>query len=213
MTSNFKGHKMSVFIIVFALVSFCGFSQGDTKTFKAQIAFGVNTPSASGFVNDFEAKAINFPTINLGVQYMFKPQFGTKLDFGYNRFSNLDNSPEFKVNYSRFNVQFVYDASEALNFLPQRMGVFGHAGPGYTFIKPLNSYTENKTSFFNVMTGIEFHYGVSETFSVYADASYILGLSKDFDPVSDGNGSFNGNLLAITIGASVSLSGCYFCDE
>ena len=142
---------------------------------------------------------------------MFKPQLGAKLDFGFNRFSNDDESPEFKTNYTRINAQIVYDPSVAINFLPPRLAIVGHAGPGLSFVKPLGDYPDNDISFFNVLAGIEFHYDMSERFSLYTDVSYILGFGKDFDPVTDGYGSFNGNLLNITFGVSVSLSGCRTC--
>jgi hypothetical protein len=202
------------YLLLICFVSFVtfGFSQNDTNKWKGQIAFGVNIPSSNGFEDNFEAKSLDFPTINIGVQRMFNPKIGAKLDYGYNRFVNADNSPEFKVNYSRINAQLVFDANKSLTILPQQIGIIVHAGPGMTFVKPLANYSENKESFFNVMAGLEFHYGVSETFSVYMDTSYILGFSKDFDPVTDGYGSFNGNLLTITIGASFSLSGCQYCD-
>ena len=63
------------------------------------------------------------------------------------------------------------------------------------------------------MGGIEFHYGISDKLSVYVDTSYIFGFGKDFNPISDGFGSFNGDLLTITFGASISLSGCYYCGD
>ena len=203
-----KKYILSVLFVFFCLI---GFSQNAKSVLKAQIAIGVNSPSASGFVEPFEAKSINFPTVNLGVQYMFKEQLGAKFDYGFNRFSEDGDSPEFKVNYSRLNLQFVYDATP-LNFLPPRMGLVGHAGPGYTFVKPLGDYTDNKLSFLNVMAGLEIHYGMSDTISLFTDISYIYGLAKDFDPVTDGYGSFNGNLTTITFGISFSLSGCYYCD-
>lgn len=211
MTSNFKINKNIFFSFIFVCSSFFSFSQ-DTSTVKAQFALGINSPSANGFVSGFESKSVNFPSINLGVQYMFKKQFGAKLDFGYNRFSNLNNTPEFKVNYTRLNAQLVYDATRIFGFLSQHIGTFVHAGPGFTTIKPLGNYTQNNISVLNTMAGIEFHYGVSDTLSVYLDTSYVLGFGKDFNPVSDGFGSFNGNILTITIGASISLSGCQYCD-
>ncbi len=204
--------KSILFSIIFIFCSFSAVSQSDKSTVKAQFALGINKPSASGFVNNFETKSVNFPSINLGVQYMFKPKLGAKLDFGYNRFSNLNDTPEFKINYTRLNAQLVYDATSIFSFLPQQMGTFVHAGPGYTTIKPLGNYTQNDTSFLNAMAGIEFHYGISDKLSVYFDASYILGFGKDFNPVSSGLGSFNGNMLTLTIGASISLSGCQYCD-
>ncbi|GAA3553362.1 outer membrane beta-barrel protein [Snuella lapsa] len=212
MTSSFKRYKYFVFAIGM-MWFFQGNAQGDPSTFKGQIALGVNSPSQSGFVDDFEAKSVNFPSINLGVQYMFNSLLGTKLDFGYNRFSNLDNTPEFKVNYTRLNAQLVCNVTRVLGFVPQRIGVFAHAGPGFSMIKPLVDYGENDTSFLNAMGGLECHFGVSDALSVYLDASYILGLGDDFDPVTTGYGSFNGNLLTFTVGFSISLSGCYYCEH
>ena len=209
MNLQIKTYCLLVFTLF--LISYT-YAQSETQKIKAQVAFGFNSPSNDGFVTPFEAKGTNFPTINLGVQYMFAKEFGAKLDFGFNRFSNTNDSPEFKVNYTRLNAQAVYDASFILAFLPDRIGVVAHTGPGMTFIKPLGSYPENKLSYFNAMLGIEVHYDVSPRFSVYADTSYIHGFASDFDPLTEGYGSFNGDLLTFTVGVSVSLSGCRYCD-
>ncbi|WP_435413714.1 cell envelope biogenesis protein OmpA [Psychroserpens mesophilus] len=210
MMSIFKTlkHKLLIVIVFFTTLSF---AQKDTNKWKAQIALGVNSPLQSGFVEGFESKSVNFPTVNAGIQYMFKRQLGAKFDFGFNRFSNGDNSPEFKINYSRINAQIVYDPTEVIGFLPQRIGLVTHAGPGYTFVKPLGNYSNNKASFLNVMAGLEVHYALSEYMSLYTDVSYILGLGKDFDPIINGFGSFNGNLLTVTFGITFSLSGCHYC--
>ncbi|WP_299225570.1 cell envelope biogenesis protein OmpA [uncultured Psychroserpens sp.] len=210
MISIFKIQKPNVLIILL-LVGVFSFAQKETNKWKAQVAVGVNSPSQSGFVEEFEAQSINFPTVNLGIQRMFKQQFGAKLDFGFNRFSNANDSPEFKVNYSRINAQFVYDPTESIAFLPQRVGLVTHAGPGFTFVKPLGDFANNNISFLNVMAGFEVHYGLSERMSLYTDVSYVLGLGKDFDPITEGLGSFNGNLLTLTFGITFSISGCQYC--
>ena len=212
MNTYFINLKLVWISIIFTFVSVLGFSQAETSKWKAQVALGINNPSSNGFVSGLEAKPINFPTINLGVQHMFKRQFGVKLDYGFNRVAHSNDSPYFKVNYSRINAQFIYDPTPVFTFLPLGMGIVAHAGPGFSAIKPLGEYGENKTSFLNVMAGIEFHYTITDTLSVYVDTSYIYGFSNDFNPVSDGFGSFNGNLLTATIGVSYSLSGCYYCD-
>lgn len=201
------------YILLALLLSYGMFlcAQNAKSVLKAQVAVGVNSPSSSGFVESFEAKPINFPTVNLGVQYMFTETMGAKFDFGFNRFSSSDDSPEFKDNYSRLNLQFVYDATP-LGFLPPRLGLVGHAGPGYTFVKPLGNFADNKVSFLNLMAGVEIHYGLTDTVSVFTDVSYIYGMAKDFDPITDGYGSFNGNLATLTFGVSFSLSGCYYCN-
>lgn len=212
MSSNYRLQLLVVFILT-NFIAFSGYAQRDTNKWKAQIALGINNPSSSGFVDGFVPKSINFPTVNLGIQRMFKPQLGAKLDFGFNRFASDDSSPfEFKTNYSRVNAQLVFDPTNDLGFLPQRMGLVTHAGPGYTFIKPLGDFGSNDLSFLNVMAGLEIHYGITQRMSFYTDISYILGLSSDFDPQSDGFGAFNGNLLTVTFGLTFSISGCQYCD-
>lgn len=189
------------------------FAQRETNKWKAQLAMGVNSPSQSGFVENYQSKSLNFPTINLGVQNMFRKQLGAKLDYNFNRISSEDNSPDFKLNYSRVNAQLVYDPTYNLYFLPERMGIVLHVGPGYSFVNPLGNYGNNDLSFLNVMGGMEVHFGLAERASLYLDASYILGLAKDFEPVTEGYGAFNGNMLTITFGLTFSLSGCQYCTQ
>jgi hypothetical protein len=208
---NFIKKYLFAYVLVLAVSNL--FGQRETNKWKAQLALGANSPSQSGFVEGFQGKSLNFPTINLGIQNMFKKQFGAKLDFGFNRISNDDSSPEFKLNYSRINAQLVFDPTYSLDFLPQRTGLVLHAGPGYSFVKPLGNYSDNNTSFFNVMGGLEVHFGLAERASLYVDTSYILGFGKDFDPITEGYGSFNGNLLTISLGITFSLSGCQYCTE
>lgn len=213
MTTHFVVFRNNLLTLAIVFSSALGFSQIDKSTIKAQLALGVNNPSSTGFVQDFEAKTINFPTVNLGVQYMFKPNFGAKLDYGFNRISNNEQSFEdFKLNYSRINLQGVLDLSSML-YISNRVGTFLHAGPGFSFVTPLGNFPENNISFFNVMAGLEWHYGISDKLTLYLDTSYILGFAEDFSPVSSGFGSFNGDLLTVTIGVSISLSGCYYCEK
>ena len=200
------------FCILFLISLTSTFAQEDYSVLKGQIAFGINAPSQDWFVSPFEANGVNLPTINLGVQYMFKAQVGAKLDLGYNRMANIGRSPEFKLNYTRVNAQLVYDFTPRSTFLPLGTGLVLHAGPGFSMIKPLGDYSENKTAFVNAMAGFEFHYKVARTTSVFLDTSYVFGFASPFEPISDGFGSFNGDMLTVTVGLSVSLSGCRTCN-
>lgn len=205
--------KIYLVVVVFVFTAINLFAQRENNKWKAQIALGLNSPSQSGFVEGFQGKSMNFPTVNLGIQNMFSQQFGAKLDYNFNRISNDNTTTEFKLNYSRVNTQLVFDPTYSLYFLPKRMGLVLHAGPGYSFVKPLGNYVENDISFFNVMGGLEVHYGISERMSLFVDASYIMGMAKDFEPVTEGYGSFNGNLLTLTFGITFSLSGCQYCTN
>lgn len=214
MNISFAKLKHLVFLVSVCIISSKNYAQSETSKWKAQIAFGFNYPDIDGFVSGFQAKPVNFPTINLGVQHMFKQNLGAKLDLGYNRFANADGSVEFKTNYTRVNAQFVYDATKDFRFLPISMGMVGHIGPGMSFIKPLGNYGNNKHSFFNTLAGIEVHYKLAKTVSAYVDGSYILSFSGDktYSPISSGYGTFNNNLFNLTFGITVSLSGCQYCD-
>ena len=214
MNISFTKFKQLVVLIMFCVISIPNFGQSDINKWKVQLAFGVNYPDVDGFIKGFEAKPVNFPTINLGVQNMFARSLGVKLDLGYNRFSNAEESAEFKTNYTRINAQLVYDSTNDLIFLPASIGLVGHFGPGFSFIKPLGNYSDNNHTFFNALAGLEIHYRIANTVSVYTDVSYIMNLSGDktYDPISNGYGTFNNNLFNLSFGISVSLSGCQYCD-
>lgn len=205
-------HQHNLLFGLLFLIAFQAVSQRATEQWKGQVSIGVNNPIENDQNGAYFSKYINFPTVNLGIQHMFSEQLGAKLDFGFNRSSNDDESPEFKLNYSRVNVQVVYNFSELLSFLPERISVIGHAGPGVTFTKPLGNFSENTYTYLNVLGGFEVHYALSETLSVYSDLGYALSLSgaEDYDVNVDGF-SFNGDLIYLSFGVSFSLSGCQYC--
>lgn len=212
MSSNFIKYKTVVVLLSLFSALNC-FSQNETSQWKMQFGFGFNKPIDNLKQDDYFAKSVNFPSINLGINYMFKREIGAKLDFSYNRAGHADESLEFKINYSRVNVQLIYDFTYIMSFLPSQMAVLGHVGPGISFSKPLGNFSENKYTFPNVTGGLEVHYGIARTVSVFADFSYAMSLSgkEKYDPNIDGF-SFNGDLIALTFGISVSLSGCYYCE-
>lgn len=207
--------KQYLFFFIIVFVTFNSQAQiRDTAEWKALFAVGVNYPTTDGFVKGSYAKAVNFPTINLGIQRMLTTEYGVKLDFGFNRFKNDDDTPDFKINYSRINAQFIYDPSNFIGFLPIRMRTVLHAGPGITFAKPLGTLGENKQTFLNLLGGLELHYAINDKLSVYTDVAYIYGVTSldDYNPVLSGLGAFNGSVFNLTFGVAVSLSGCQYCN-
>jgi len=212
MASNFKNYNHLVLIFILAFTASTCFSQSEREKWKLQLAVGINNPIDPNDGDQFYSSYINFPTVNFGVQHMFSSSLGAKLDVGFNRASNAEESAPFKLNYYRINAQLVYDAYHLLNFLPSQVNLVGHLGPGVSFADPLSPYKENQYTFANVLGGIELHYGISETFSIYGDISYVFSLSNatKYDSAVDGY-SFNGDLLYATIGVSIALSGCRTC--
>ncbi|MFK7833622.1 MAG: cell envelope biogenesis protein OmpA [Winogradskyella sp.] len=207
--------KQYLFFFIILCVTFKSEAQlKDTAKWKALFALGVNYPTTDGFVKGSYAQSVNFPTVNLGIQHMLKHQYGVKLDYGFNRFKNADGTPEFKINYSRVNAQFVYDPSEYIPFLPARLRTIAHAGPGLAFVKPLGLLRENDQTFLNINAGLEVHYAINEKVSIYTDVAYLYGVTSldNYDPVLSGLGAFNGSVFNLTFGLAVSLSGCQYCD-
>lgn len=211
MQHNFKKY---IFFFIIAFFTFKSEAQNrKSAKWSALFAVGVNYPTTDGFVKGSYAQSVNFPTINLGLQHMLKRNYGVKLDYGFNRFSNADDTPEFKINYSRVNAQFVYNPTQYLTFLPRRLSTVAHAGPGIAFVKPLGTLGHNKQTFLNVNAGIEFHYAINEKVAVYTDIAYLYGVTSldDYNLVN-GLGAFNGSVFNLTFGLAVSLSGCQYCD-
>lgn len=205
-----QGHKLILGLML--LTCFQVVAQRDKERIKAQVAIGVNNPIDDGENDGYYSKDINFPTVNLGGQYLFSEQWGAKLDFGFNRSSEGDGSLAFKLNHTRINAQAVYNFAELLTFLPERIEVVGHAGPGVSFTKPLRDFSENTYTYLNALGGLEFHYRLSETMTAFTDIGYVYSLAGEdkYDLNVDGF-SFNGNLVYLTFGVSFSLSGCRYC--
>ncbi len=212
MTSKFKSLKFKLLVLIVILNVIFASSQNDNSLWKLQVALGINNPIDNGENDGYYSKYINLPTVNLGIQHMFSNTFGAKLDFGFNRSKNADSSLEFKLNYTRLNAQLVYNMSPLLSFLPQRLQIISHAGPGVSITQPLGNFVNNKYTFLNVLAGAELHYGLSRELSIYGDLSYVLSLSnKEKYNLNVDGFSFNGDLIYVTFGVSISLSGCYYC--
>ncbi|MEN8885428.1 MAG: cell envelope biogenesis protein OmpA [Winogradskyella sp.] len=210
-------HKLKPYFFFFLVLLKATSSYGqfrETTKWKALFAVGLNYPTTDGFVKGTYAQPVNFPTVNIGIQHMLKRQYGVKLDFGFNRFKNDSDAPEFKINYTRINAQFVYDPTDFLKFLPSRLRTVLHAGPGVSFVKPLGNLGDNKQTFLNLNTGLELHYAINEKLSLYTDIAYLYGVTSldDYNPVISGLGAFNGSVFNLTFGLAVSLSGCQYCD-
>lgn len=208
--STFKNFILPLFFVVFGchIIN----AQRAEERWTGRIAIGVNNPIDDRSNDGYFTNYLNFPTVNIGVQHMFKRDWGARLDFGFNRSSNADGSEEFKLNYSRVNAQIVYNATNVLRFLPDRLEMFAHAGPGLSFTSPLAPYSNNSYTYLNLLAGGEIHYRLSRRVTIFTDLSYALSLAGEdkYDINVDGF-SFNGDLLYLTFGITFALSGCQYC--
>lgn len=213
MATYFKTQNFVWLLILTLMTTSMSFAQRDVEQWKLQASVGFNNPIDNNDNDGYFTKYINFPTINLGVQHMFSENWGAKLDLGYNRSESAERSKPFKLNFTRINAQLVYDFKDVLRFLPPAIGVVGHVGPGVSMTRPLGNDVLNTYNYLNLLGGMEVHYRLSESLSVFVDGSYALGLSGSdkYDPASDGY-SFNGDLMYVALGVSISLSGCNYCN-
>lgn len=212
MTPYLKVQNLSWLLFLTLMTTSLSVAQKDVEKWKLQLALGVNNPIDHGQDPGYYSKYVNFPTINLGVQHMFSRNWGTKLDVGYNRASSENGSIPYKLNYTRVNVQAVYDFKDLFTFLPPPIGIVAHAGPGVSMTKPLGNYANNTYTYLNLLGGVELHYRLSKSVSMFVDGGYAYGVpGKDKYDVTRHGFSFNGDLMYVAIGVSLSLGGCDYC--
>ncbi len=206
--------KYNIFIISFIFL--CGllttFAQNDTDTFRMKLALGLHNPIDDGENDGYYSKRFNFPTVDFGFQYLFSRRTGAKLDFGFNRAVSATTSSIFKLNYSRINMQIVYDFTNFLDIFPVNLYGQVHFGPGISFTKPLANDSDNTYTFLNILIGTEISYTITKRFALICDLSFaksMVGKDKYSNEV-DGY-SFKGDLIYTTFGFTVALSGCQYC--
>ncbi|WP_066221856.1 outer membrane beta-barrel protein [Formosa haliotis] len=222
MSSKLNKQKYITGLLIFLfLISVKGYAQKDEDVLRIELSFGGNHAFTSGFAQIYasedpktEGRGFNLPTLNFGGQYMFSETLGAKLDIGFSRIFSANDSPEFKINYTRINAQVVYDYSRFIGFIPEEVTLLAHAGPGFSAVRPLGTINDNDQNYLNAILGTQILYMFSRNTSVFFDASYIHGFSNPdtYAPPSEGLGAFNGSMLTFTVGVSLSLSGCYFCN-
>lgn len=212
MLPNFRKQVSKVLLIAAILLTANVIAQKDNDKWRLQFAVGGNNTLENENNRGFSSKKLDIPTINVGLHHMFAKRWGAKLDFGFNRSSESDNSPEYKMNYTRLNGQVLYDLTPTFSFLPKPITFFVKAGPGVTFTNPLGEYKDNTYTYLNALGGFELHYEVSRAVSIYGDLSYVkaLGAKNKYDVAVDGY-SFNGDLVYAAIGVSIALTGCQYC--
>lgn len=140
---NIKNYKQLFISLIFAFVVIQSYCQSDTNKFRMKLAIGLKNLIENGENNRYYRQSLNFPTINIGFQYMFISALGRNFDIGFNRDQSADKSLEFKLNYTRLNLQMGYDLTMAINFLPEHLLIQAHAKPGLIILKPLANYYNN----------------------------------------------------------------------
>ncbi|CAM2861479.1 OmpA family protein [Flavobacterium frigoris] len=146
---------------------------------------------------------------DLGVRYMFNNKFGIKADFGYNSFTEGDDSQSFDTKYYRADLQAVANLGRIMNFetWTNTLGLLGHAGFGLGFSEKTDgAYAKDRMG--NFMAGVTGQIKLSNRIALTGDFTTILNAKQDlgFDGVSvPTKRGFGGVLFNGTVGLTVYL--------
>lgn len=163
-------------------------------------------PIASGYITDTP----DFWQANLGVRYMVNNKFGLRLDFGYNQFSDNDNSSPFKTNYYRATLQSVVNAGNILNFKSwtKKINLLIHGGFGLSRLNPSEPVKRSRDQMTNFVVGITPQFKLSDNFALFLDVSSIGHFYQDlsFDGTTIVNrGGLNGGIINASVGLNIYL--------
>jgi outer membrane protein OmpA-like peptidoglycan-associated protein len=182
-------------------------TENNFNRWSIEVSGGLNKP-LKPMTNGYYTSIVSPYVIDLGARYMFNNKFGLKADFGYNNFTNKDDSKDFNSNYYRFDVQGVANIGRIMSFedFTQSFGLLAHAGTGLSQADFDN--TNKKDVMINFIAGITAQIKLSNRISLTGDFSTIINTKQNF--AFDGSSANNspiqsGLLLNGTIGLSFSL--------
>ena len=160
----------------------------DYDRWSIEVQGGLNKPGRT-FDAGYRTSRLSPFTVDLGVRYAFNPKFGIKLDVGYNKFSDAENSLPFNSTLLRADLQGVINAGRLLDFdeWTNRLGLLFHAGAGVyrlTFDDDA-VYSEAKDHGLNLIGGITGQLRLTNSIVLTGDFSGTVQGVQDFN--FDGN--------------------------
>ena len=168
---------------------------GLNKPTRAMTA-GYSTSTVSPFHGD------------LGVRYMFDPKFGLKMDFGYDKFQERDDTAPFESTYLRTSLQGVINVGRALNFenWTNTIGILAHGGFGVSQLSS-DAFQDNDYIGHGIM-GLTGQIRLSDRVALTGDLTGIVNGKQNFnfDGMSQTtSSSFDGVLLNASVGLTFYL--------
>ena len=169
---------------------------------------GLNKPVRTmtpGYYNE----VFNSLHADLGVRYMFSPKFGLKLDFGYDKFTDGDNSLEFESKSLRTSLQGVVNVGRALNFetWTNTIGLLVHGGFGASQLTSETGF-EDEDYMVNGILGLTGQVKLSNSVVLTGDLTGIVNAQQNwnFDGMSQTRtGPFDGILVNASVGLTFYL--------
>ena len=166
---------------------------------------GVNKPLRA-MTAGYSTATLNPFHADLGVRYMFSPQFGLKLDFGYDKFQERDNTAPFESKLIRTSLQGVINLGRALNFetWTNTIGLLAHGGLGVSQLSSDNGF-DGKDYMGHGILGLTGQVKLSNSVALTGDLSGLVygRQNHNFDGMS---AAYTGAFDGVTLNASVGLT-------
>ncbi|MDR7370438.1 OmpA family protein [Flavobacterium aquidurense] len=169
---------------------------------------GVNKPIRT-MTAGYATETLNLFHGDLGVRYMFNPKFGLKLDFGYDKFQEADDTAPFESTYLRTDLQGVINVGRALNFeqWTKTFGLLVHGGFGVSQLTSKNGF-DGEDYMGNGILGITGQVRLGDRVALTGDLTGVVNGKQNWNFDGMGrttSGAFDGGLLNASIGLTFYL--------
>jgi OOP family OmpA-OmpF porin len=169
---------------------------------------GVNKP-VRALTPRYSTATLNLFHADLGVRYMFNPKFGLKWDFGYDKFTERDDTPAFESRQLRTSLQGVINVGRALNFetWTNTFGLLVHGGFGVAQLTSDSGF-DGEDYMGQGIIGLTGQVKLSDRVALTGDLTGIVNARQNYN--YDGmrtasTGSFDGVLLNASVGLTFYL--------
>jgi OOP family OmpA-OmpF porin len=169
---------------------------------------GLNKPTRT-MTPGYSTATLNPFHADLGVRYMFNPKFGLKLDVGYDKFQERDDTPEFESRVIRTSLQGVINIGRALNFetWTNTFGLLAHGGFGVSQLTSDSGF-DGEDYVGHGIAGLTGQIRLSNSIALTGDLTGIVNGRQNwnFDGMGQtSTGSFDGVLLNASVGLTFYL--------
>lgn len=184
----------------------------DYNKWSLEGGLGVNNPY-NFFSPGYDTDDINFFGAELGVRHMLNEYFGLKLNLSYDKFSEGDNSPEFKTDMFTLSFEGVANLGRMMKFQTwtKTFNLLGHAGVGvssFEYDNPVNFPDgEDVDRVGNLLGGLTLQVKLSPRVALYGDYTIKGNYRQDvgFDGLDASGHTNRAHVMKGTIGLSVAL--------